>query len=248
MRHTTQGLRRAAVFAGSAALAASVLVACGGDDSDGGNDDSDGGDSSSSEFTDLEPQEILDAAEEATKGASSVHVSGTAEEDGQETELDLTLGEDGCEGTISLGGAEVEVLGADGQNWFRASDEFWEEQAGEDAAVLLPLVSGKWIVDSEGDFDDFCSIETFFEGDGDSEEKEDLEKGDVEDVDGTEAIELTYVEDGSDVSAWIAVDEPNYLLRIVNDDAGEFTLSDFDEDVSFEAPDSADVVDLNDLG
>lgn len=237
-------------FAGSVALAATALVGCGSDDGDNDGDDGDNGSSESgSDFADRDAQEILDAAEDATKNASSVHLAGSAEEDGEEVEIDLTLGEAGCEGTITAQGAEVEVLGVDGEGWFRASDAFWEQQAGEAAAQILPLISGKWILDSEGQFEDFCSIETFFEGDdGESDERENLEKGDVEDIDGTEAIALTYVEDGEDVTAWVAVDEPNYLLRVTNDQAGELNLSEFDEDVTFEAPAASEVVDLNDLG
>lgn len=252
MRSTTRrGARRGVALLGTAVMATTVLAGCG-SDSDDSEGSGDSGDSSS--FVDQDAQAIMDAAEEATKNASSFRIVGEMQSDGSEASLDLVLATDGCEGTVGIDGSDVEVLKIGDEGWYRPTADFWRAQLGgagmDDATLdqLLSQVEGKWITDEEGSFDDFCTIESFFD-DADDEDDDNSEatKGDVEDIDGVEAIAIDHESDGTPATLWVAVDEPHYAVRVDGGDEGSFDLTDFDEDVSFEAPDDADVVDLNSL-
>ena len=257
MRSTTRrGARRGVALLGTAVMATTVLAGCG-SDSDDSRDSGDSGDSGdSSSFVDQDAQAIMDAAEEATKNASSFRIVGEMQSDGSEASLDLVLATDGCEGTVGIDGSDVEVLKIGDEGWYRPTADFWRAQLGgagmDDATLdqLLTQVEGKWITDEEGSFDDFCTIESFFDDADDADDDDDnseASKGDVEDIDGVEAIAIDHESDGTPATLWVAVDEPHYAVRVDGGDEGSFDLTDFDEEVSFEAPADSDVVDLNSL-
>lgn len=234
--------------------AAALLTGCGGDDDSDGGTSSDGG-ADTSAFTDQSAEEIADAAKEAMSGLESVRMSGAITTGGQEVELDLALSKAGeCAGTISLGGASAELIGTDGTAWFKPSDEFWSAQAGAQAETIISLVAGRWVVvpGDDDSFSQFCNLDSMLEqmvsGDG----ADSYEKGDVSDVDGTEAIAITSndEENGSSMG-YVQVEGDHYLVKIERtegEDLGAMTFSDFNEEIDAEAPPAEDVVDLNELG
>ncbi|WP_244930915.1 hypothetical protein [Nocardioides sp. W7] len=231
--------------------AATLLTGCGGDD-DSGNG---GGSKSSSSFTDQSGAEIAEAAKDAMAGLESVRVSGSISSDGEEIALDLAVSTAGeCAGSVSVGGASAELLGADGTAWFKPSDEFWLAQGGEQAQTIIDLVAGRWVVMPAGDegFGEFCDLDSLLEELVDNDEENTYEKGDVSEIDGTEAIAITNTdgEDGPSVGH-VQVEGDHYLLkmeRTEGDDQGAITFSDFDAEVPVEAPAAEDTVDLDELG
>jgi hypothetical protein len=209
-----------------AAAAALLLTACGGGPLDGKTG-----------------PEVAAAAADALEEAGAVHVAGTIEQDGEEGDVDLHLQGEDATGTLTLGGAEVELLSVDGQVYLQAPPDFW---AGfgmpEEIAAQF---DGQWvIVPAEGasEFQDF-SLQGFIDElrNPGSEVKDDVTTGEV---DGEDVV-VVEQEDGSRLS--VADADDAYPLRIENegDSPGTLNFSRFGEEEDITAPD--DALDLNDL-
>ena len=219
---------------------AALLSACGGGD----------------DFTDQSGQEIADASKKAMGDLDSVKVAGKITTDGQEVTIDVQTNDDGdCTGSIGTGGGTAELLGVDGDIWFKPDEAFWRGSAGDTADQILAVVGDKWVVvPTSGDgFDQFCDIDDLLD-ELIKSEKEDGDKytaKDTEKVDGDEAVpvEHTSEDDGTSVG-YVLVDEPHYLVKIEKtkgDDTGSVTFSEFDEKFTAEAPADDDVIDLDSL-
>lgn len=232
-----------ATYAMGIAIAATML-GCGGDDGGDGGDD--GGDSSG--FAEESAEDIVAAAQKAMGDLESVHLSGDIDSDGSTIALDLSLSTTGsCAGDVTIDGGGLEVLQVDGEGWFKADDAFWQAQAPDQAEAIIAAAGGKWVVDTDGQFTSFCDLESFLEEVVSPDDENEFEKGDTTDVDGDEAIEIT----GDDSSAFIATDEPHYILKLegtAEGEEGSMTFSDFDEEIEVEAPAEDDIVDLDQLG
>lgn len=218
---------------------AALLSACGGSD-----------------FTDQSGQEIADASKKAMGELDSVKVSGKITTDGQEVTIDVQTNDDGdCTGSIGTGGGTAELLGVDGDVWFKPDEAFWRASAGDTADQILSVVGDKWVVvPSSGDgFDQFCDIDDLLDEliKSDKEDGEKYTAKDTEKVDGDEAVpvEHTSKDDGTSVG-YVLVDDPHYLVKIEKtdgDDKGSVTFSEFDEKVDVEAPAEDDAIDLDNL-
>lgn len=223
-----------------AALAVS-LTACGSDEGD--------------KFADQSVKEIEKQVKADMKTAKSLHLKGSIDQE-QKLSLDLNADTDGnCVGTIGQGDVEAQVLSVGGESYLKADKAFWEQQAGPQADQIVALIGDKWakMPSSAGAFDQFCDLDNFLEDlvdDTESDDDEKLEKGKVEDINGTEALELIKKEDDGTTRAWVATEDKHYFLKIERegDDSGSFTFSDYDKGVDAEAPSKEEVVDLSALG
>jgi hypothetical protein len=188
------------------------------------------------------------------KSLDSVRLSGSIEQDGGELALDLQLNKSGeCEGTMEQDGGTAEIVSVDGSSYLKADETFWVNSTGseESAQQVLDLLGDKWALmpPDEGGVSALCDLdEILSEIDEDDEEKGEAKKGEETDVDGEGAIELTSeTEDGGTTTAYVATDDPHYILKLEQkggDEPGSFTFSDFDEELEVEAPAEEDVVDL----
>jgi predicted small secreted protein len=239
-------------LAATVLAAATLLTACGGDDS--GSDA--GSDTDAGAFTDQSAAEIAEAAKDAMSGLESFRIAGGLTTDGQEIQLDLALSTSGgCEGTISAGGGTVELLGVGDQTWYRPDDAFWQAQSGEQAQTLIDLVAGRWIEVGPGEadgFGQFCSPDELLEEMLDDDDEDTYEKGEVSDVDGAEAIAITNTSQESGPSVgYVQVEGEHYLLKMEReggDEPGSISFSGFDEPVEPTAPAEEDSVSLDELG
>lgn len=243
---------KSTILAAGVLGATALLTGCGGDDDGGGSKG--GGDASS--FTDQSAVDIVTEAKDAMGTLESVKVSGSIDSDGEEIALDLAMNTEGtCEGSVSLDGANLELLGVDGTTWFKPDEAFWRQQAGEQADMVMKTVGDRWVVvpAGEGGFSELCDLDSLLDqmlSDGD-EDEDSYEKGDVEDVDGTEAIAITNVdaEDGDSIG-YVAVEGEHYLLKMEQkdtDEPGSITFSDFDAELAVEPPADDEVFDLEQM-
>ncbi len=244
----TTWTRRAATAAAVATMSAS-LVACGDEAEEGGSTSPE-----ASGFVEQEGAEIRDAAGEAMGQLESVRVRGDITMGGDEISLDLATGSEGdCTGTLTLDGAEAEVLSVGGQAWFRPSEEFWAAQAGPQADQVIELVDGRWVVLGEEDgFAEFCDLDQLLdELVEDSDTESTYETGEQSEIDGITVVAVDSTdEDGEASTGYVAVEEPHYLVRIEKtegEDTGTVTFSEFDEPIEVEAPAEDDTVDLDSL-
>lgn len=223
-------------------VVAATMAGCGGDDSAGNGDD--GGD-----FVDRSATDIVDVASEAMGELSTVKVTGTIEADGQPGSIDVQLSNNGsCTGTFVLGGTgTIEILGVGDERWLQGDETFWTSAGVPD----LSLVLDKWVVDSDGDFEQFCDIEEFVSSLFEDDTDETFEVSGTEDLDGEEvvAIEQDDSEEGLS-TGYIRVDEPHHMMKIEKegDDGGSVVFSQFDEELEVSAPSDDEIVDLDQLG
>lgn len=216
-----------------AATAALLLTACGGDD--GGSD---------SPLDGRTGTEVANAAADALEEAGAVHVEGTMSQDGSEAEIDMQLQGEDAAGSVSMDGAEVELVLVDGAQYLRAGADFWAATAGVPQQVAASL-DGQWVVVPEGS-SDFADVSLV--GIVDSLRNPDtpvVEEVREDELDGQDVV-VVEQEDGSEL--FVADEDPPYPLQITNADGGSGTLtfSGFGEEEDISAP--ADALDLAELG
>jgi hypothetical protein len=92
----------------------------------------------------LTASQILTRAVANLKAASSVHITGSTKVPGQTTAVDLTVGGNGCTGTIGIAGqGSVLLLGTGSTVWMKPDEQFYKA-AGVSAAELSKL-AGKYL-------------------------------------------------------------------------------------------------------
>ncbi|KQW47292.1 hypothetical protein ASC77_12485 [Nocardioides sp. Root1257] len=218
---------------------AALLTACGGGD----------------DFTDQSGQKIADASKKAMKGLDAVKVAGTVTTDGQEIAIDVQTNDQGdCTGSLGVGGGTTELLGVDGDVWFRPDEAFWRASAPDSADQVIAAVGDKWVAVSSSDdsFGEFCDIDDLLDelisSDGDEDKTYSVKE--VVEVDGDDAVPVDQKDDDGLSTGYVLVDEPHYLVKIEKtegDDTGSVTFSEFDEDFDVTAPPEGDVISLDDL-
>jgi hypothetical protein len=241
MRRGARGSLTAAVV-----LTAALVTGCG---SDGDDDGGGGGD-----FAAQSADEISDAAKAAMGDLDAVTIAGTLSSDGQEIDLELSIGKGGnCTGSFGTQGATAEILGVDGTTWFRPDEAFWELYASPELAPDIIAAAGdNWVrlPDDDTSFKPFCDIEEFL-GELVDDDDADYTKGETEEIDGEETIEI--VSDRPDEgtsSGYVLVDGEHYLVRISKtegEDPGEVSFSGFNKAPDVEAPADDEQVTLEEL-
>jgi hypothetical protein len=208
------------------AAAALLLSACGGGPLDGKTG-----------------QEVAEAAAAALEEAGAVDVTGTMSTQGEEGEVDLHLQGDSASGTLTLAGAEIQLINVDGTAYLQGAPEFWSSFGlAPDAAAQL---DGQWVVvptEVGAAFAEF-SLAGFVDElrNPDGEVKEDVTEGEV---DGEDVV-IVEQENGSSLK--VANADPTYPFELTNsgDSTGTVTFSGFGEMEDITAP--ADAVNLTEL-
>lgn len=230
----------------AAALGAATVLALTGCGSDGG-----GGD----DFADAPVEEIEQQVKDDMAAVESLTMRGDITEGEQEMSLDLTADTDGnCTGTIAFAGrGSAEFIRADGNVYLKGDEEFWNSMAGGQAAQVQQLLGDKWAQVPEGqagNFTEFCDLNNLLDEltEEDGEDGAEVTKGETQEVDGQEALELRSEEDGETTQVWVATEDPHRILRMEHETEGSFEFSDFDVPVDAQAPSEDEVVDLGQAG
>jgi hypothetical protein len=245
---------RGALGAGAVALALAVaLPACGSDD--GGSSTSTAASGATTAQTnaatteapadngvaDKSAEEILAAAQEAASAASAVRVAGQIDDLG--LELNLVRGE-GASGSLRQGTNAFEIIATGSEVFLKGSAEFYEQIGGRAAVQLL---GDKWL-QVPGDDEDFASMTQLTDMDQLLTQvlrpKHDaLTKGEVETVDGTEAIALS----SGDGTLYVATTGDPLPLKLVGDRdrRGEILFTDWNKPADLTAP--TDAIDISEL-
>jgi hypothetical protein len=205
-------------------------------------------------FADESAETILTTAEQDMKALSSVRVAGDLTVDGEELDFDMRVSSAGdCSGTIGVAGGQAELMSVNGTVYMKPDETVWTTLAGPDAEMVKSAVGDRWISEpaSEGGFGGLCDLDELLSDLGDDEEAGG-EVGDVEDVDGTEAVTVdSETDEGDPLTVWVAVDEPHHILKMEvteGDEPGTVTFSEFDEPLDLEPPAEDEVVDFAELG
>jgi len=204
--------------------------------------------------------EILDASLAAANKATSVTAKGAITQGGQEITLDLQVGQEAAQGSISAEGAEIEIKVLAGKTYFKLSGESFAKIAGQDdspevAEAISALLGDKWLVapDEEsagqlGSLGQFGQKDELLKGiltpDGNA-----TVKGTGE-VNGQPVVLLEST-DGTGTLAIATTGEP-YPLQIKGSegaDGGQIDFTDWNAPVNVTAPTNVlDIGQLADLG
>jgi hypothetical protein len=237
MRKTTRGMY--AVLAGAISLSA---AACG----------SGGSSAAADPLAGMSATKIASKVLTDFKAASSVHVSGTIDESGQNISLDLSIASGGkCQGTLALGGSGSMLLISNGtQGWAKPSTQFWKSEANATPAVLS-IVSGKYVTIPSGSsvssIESLCSLSSLAgsaQGIG-----ADVAKGSTSTLDGQTVIALK--DTASKSVAYVTDAAKPELVRLSGGDSsgsGDLTFTAYDVPVTITPPPSSQVLDGSKYG
>ncbi len=233
----TGGRRRWWVAAGVAAalalaggIGAALLV--GGDDP---------GDPSGDAFLDLEPKEILQAAERDMSVVSTARIRGQFGDAGDTITVDVTATTSGdCTGTMksASSGGTAEILRVGETVYIRADEAFWNASTGDPTTttLILGVIGDKWVAENSllESTEAFCDLDEFLERDG-REDATATQLG-TSSISGEETVQVELTEGSQREVLDVRVEEPHYLMRIEESDVDRFEFSDFDKDVAIEKP------------
>ena len=243
-------IRTTAGLGAGLVLVAGLVAGCS-DDGDDGTDGGEGGDKSGSGFADQSYAEIKEAALEAMASLESLHVTADISADEQTSGLDLSMSTEGsCTGTVSYGAASAEVLRTADGGWYKPNADLLAASYPDRTPELIEFVGDSWVVDSEGELTgNNCNLESFVDQLSDDEEETNTEVGEVEKIDGADAVRIDYTNAAGDGSAYVLVDGEHYIVKVerTGDQEGIATFSAFDEAITTEPPAEDEVVDLADF-
>jgi hypothetical protein len=222
---------------GSAALSVLVALAVAACGSSGG--------SSSNGIASKSPDQIVAAATNAVSNASSVHVSGSVPNAGQQITLDLSLvNGKGGKGSMSQSGLSFQIVSLDQEVYINGSTAFWNKFGGATAAQLL---SGKWLkAPATGQLASLSTLTNshkLFNQLLSSHGK--LSKGKPTTIQGQSVIPVTDTTNGG--TLYVATSGTAYPVEIVKPgtDGGHISFDGFNQPVSLSAP--ANAIDISQL-
>jgi hypothetical protein len=201
----------------------------------------------------LDSAAILQRAQAATAGATSVHVKGelvtpgTGKAPAKPFSVDMRFTSTGSEGQIVEDGTTAYMTRVQSQVWFRGDARFWSKVEGPAGAVTLDK---RYVQVPPGDKKYDGIVENTYVERLTNKlmgKPGKLEKGAIKQVNGHKAIALENRTPGAGGTIWVATEGAPYLLRMeAAADAkqtGAFDFLAYGERVDVHAPEPKDVVD-----
>jgi len=173
--------------------------------------------------------DVAELAADALEEADAVHLAGTIDQDGQETEIDMQLQGDDASGTITVQDTEIELISVGGDVYLKATEDLLASFGAP--AEAAEQFEGRWIMvpaEDAADFQEF-TLDQFLEElrDGDYQDETSTDEVDGEDV------VVVEQEDGPALS--VKDDDPPYPLQMSDED-GTITFSNHGEEEDISAP------------
>lgn len=190
----------------------------------------------------LTARQILTKAIADFKAASSVHVAGSEQAAGQTFTMDLTVGANGCTGTVGLGGqGSVILLRIGGTLWMKPDDRFWKSALAA-APADLPAVEGRYVrLSPKGpatsSFGAFCYLSQLASQVSGGENQ--LVKGQTATIGGQLALELKDTKQAG--SAYVTISASPEFLQ-TGDTGGHVDFTDYNAPLALTAPPASQTV------
>lgn len=204
--------------------------------------------------SDTQIQKLLGDSMDDVKSA---HFSAITEDEADRAVINMDLDRDGnCDGSVSIGDSSAEIKGDETWTYMKANEAFWVLSAGgntADAQALLQLVGDKWIRQPASDFADVCDLDEYVDKFTIGWESAEFTVGNIEEVDGVDAVRLNLIEGGAESSKadlWLEVEKPHRIVKIKatgGDEPGEYAFSEYNEPAKPQLPAKTDWVALSDL-
>jgi hypothetical protein len=164
----------------------------------------------------LSADEIARRATDDLKVVKSVHVNGSVQSSGQNIALNLTLGTQGCTGTMGIKGEGSFILLKIGKSlWIKPDDAFWKHAAGSNGSDAVDLLSGNYIKTSAkgsslSSIGDLCNPAKFAKSFGSN--MTGMSKGTTTTIAGQPALQIKDTADPA--SAYVTVAARPEFLRL----------------------------------
>ncbi len=195
----------------------------------------------------LSADQIASRATADLKVVSSVHVKGSVQSSGQTIALNLTLGTQGCSGTMGIEGEGSFVLLKIGKTlWIKPDDKFWKHAAaGSGGSAVTDLFSGKYIKPSAkgsslASIGALCNPAQFAKSFGSN--MTGMVKGTSTTIAGQPALQIK--DSGDAASAFVTVDAKPQFLRLDGGGSnGRLDFTDYNAPLHLTAPPAAETLD-----
>jgi hypothetical protein len=193
---------------------------------------------------DIEAQAATDM-----KALNSMHIAGSVSTSGGEAAFDIDASKGGdCSGTMTIKGGTAQILSVSGTSYLKGDEAFWTANAGAQAEAVIAMLGDKWLKTSGSDAQlaELCDLDKFLDG-MDKDKGTGDAKGEITEINGVDAIEITSEKDGATTHAWVAVDGKHYIVKLETEGGeqpGTLTFSDFDKELNVTAPPADEVTDL----
>lgn len=194
----------------------------------------------------LSADQIASRATADLKVVSSVHVKGSVQSSGQTIALNLTLGTQGCTGTMGISGEGSFVLLKIGKTlWIKPDDKFWKHAAGSAGSAVTDLMSGKYIKTSAkgsslASIGALCNPAQFAKSFGSN--MTGMAKGSTTTIAGQPALQIK--DSGDAASAFVTVDAKPQFLRLDGGGSnGRLDFTDYNAPLHLTAPPAAETLD-----
>jgi hypothetical protein len=190
----------------------------------------------------LSARQILTKAIADFKAASSVHIAGSERASGQTFTMDLTIGADGCTGTVGLGGQGSVVLLRIGSTvWMKPDSQFWKSTLAATPADL-PAVQGKYVrLSPKGPatsaFSSFCYLSQLASQVGGAQDQ--VIKGRAATIGGQPALQLEDTKQAG--SAYVTISASPEFLR-TGDTGGWVDFTDYNAPLTLAPPPAGQTV------
>ena len=190
----------------------------------------------------LTARQILTKTIADFKAASSVHIAGSERAAGQSFAMDLTVGANGCTGTVGLGGqGSVVLLRIGGTVWMKPDDQFWKSFLAA-APADLPAVEGKYVrLSPKGpatsSFGAFCSLSQLAGQVSGAENQ--LVKGQMTTIGGQPALQLKDPKQAG--SAYVTISASPEFLQ-TGDTGGHVDFTGYNAPLALTAPPASQTV------
>lgn len=224
----------------AALLGALALSGCGGDTA---------AHTPTSAFGKQTAAQISEAVRSDMSGVRSVTIDGTT----KDARIHVSLADDGtCTGSVEpTSGGKAQVVEDASGSYVHGDAAYWRGQAATDAdrtrvERALKVWDGRWVKSprSGGYLLLQCDLKSFLplltSGD-----RTLATKGDERKVDGVEAVALNADQAGVKSTLWVSTEAPHRIVRLTEPSSDAvYTLNHYDEPVSIQTPDPAEVYDL----
>jgi hypothetical protein len=190
----------------------------------------------------LSAKQILAKAIADFKASSSVHLAGSERDSGQTFTMDLTIGANGCTGTVGLGGqGSMRLLRIGSTVWMKPDSKFWKSSLNATPADLS-AVKGKYVrLSPKGpvtsSFSSFCYLSQLagqFTGGQDR-----VVKGQTATINGQPALQLKDTQQAG--SAYVTISATPEILQ-TGDSGGHVDFTDYNAPLALSAPPASQTV------
>lgn len=238
-------------------LAASLVVGlavsgCGSSSGGGGTTASASSSASSNGIESMTAAQILEASKAAAAKQSSVHIAGKGRSSGTTFSIDMSMVKGvGGAGTITMDGANFQVVTTPSTLYFKADQAFWTKSG---AGAMASVIGDKWVKvpSTDKSFGQLATLADFTTSVGQYLKPTGTpSKGPTKTIAGQPAISLVDSDGGS---LWIATTGDPLPLLIestssasASGDGGGLTFSEWNQVKPPTVPDDADVLDLSKL-